>query len=148
MVDKTKINEDIWKAFYDRVKSVTSVIITGNKTITIQNYVAAFPSTILDSKANYPILVVNTPELSYEGLTFRDTRVNGVIEIEIYTNQSEAADKFKDKINDAIQTYQSEFTDAGIENLQLEDDRANMIEKGAIKVHIRNVRWRFEYQFT
>ena len=70
-ISKSTIIENIWKEFYDRLKAqVISVDITGGDTITVQNYVSSFPDQLLDSKDEYPILVVETPKISTESLKF------------------------------------------------------------------------------
>lgn len=149
-VNSATISQNIWKNFYDRLKSnVTSVSITGSSpTVSIQTYTAAYSDEMLDAKSNYPILIVNEPELPTDNLTFRDTNTSGTITIEVFTNQSESATKFKDKIRLAIEGYKSTFDSVGIHNVKITDEDSDMEERGKIKIHIRRVTFSFEHDYT
>ncbi len=105
VVTKSTIIPDTWKNFYDRIKDqVTTVEITGSNTITVDNYVSSFPDKLLDSKSNYPIIVVEDPNTPTENFTSGKTRIDGSIVIGVYTNQSESASKLLAKIIDSIET--------------------------------------------
>ena len=80
-VSKASIIPDIWKNFYDRIKAqVTTTTITGATTVTVQNYISSFPDELLDTKSNYPIIVVNDPKVPTEVLTAGKTKIDGTIE--------------------------------------------------------------------
>jgi hypothetical protein len=148
-ISKNTISENVWKNFYDLMKNnVKTVSITGPKTITVQSYVAAYSDKMLDTKSDYPILVVNTPELSYEALSFRDTLVNGTIAIEIFTIQAESADKFKDLINKTLQDNYNALQGVELDEIQLDADVSDFFERSGMKIHHRTVTWRYEFHFT
>ena len=148
-VAKSTIVENIWKNFYDRVKSqVTTVSIAGPVTITVQNYVSSFPDQLIDSKSNYPILVVETPGLLVEPSTMKRDKFNATINIEIYTNQAESADKFLSKIIEAIETYKYDLRKVGISMLKLSGTGTDSTTRDKIKLHMRRATFEFKFYYT
>jgi len=148
-VSKSTLVENIWKTFYDRIKDqVTSVDITGPLTIVVQNYVASFPDSLLNYKQNYPIIVIQTPSLSTEPLTFGKTKLTGTIGIRVYTTQAESADKFLSKIIDAIETFKPDLAGVNLKNIELDSTDSDKFERGAIKVHYRKATFSFVFTYT
>jgi len=148
-VTKSKIVETTWKNFYDRLKAnVTSVSITGPTTVTIQTYASAYNEKMFETKSNFPILIVNMPELTDVANTFRDAISEGRIDIEISATQAEAADKFIDAINTSIQGYIDTFATYGITELYCDGVSSTQNIYGKINVHVRTATWRFEVEFT
>ena len=147
-ITKATISNAIFKNFYDRVKSVTSVNISispGSQTI--QNYLSSYSDVDFSSKDNFPVIVVNSPKVPQEQFTLGKTQVNATIDIEVYATNSQAADKFRDSINNIIETYKKEFADLGITMLELDDTDEDFVEHGKVKVHIRTSRFKFQYKF-
>lgn len=146
-VTKSTISSSIWRNFYDRIKDqVTSVNISISPgTQTVQTYAADYGEVDFSSKSNFPIIVINTPKIPQEQFTFGKTQVNGVIDLEVYATNSQAADKFLDAINEAIETYKKDFADLGLLRLEVDDTDVDFVEHGSIKVHIRSARWIFTY---
>lgn len=148
-ISKATIVENIWKNFFDRVKDqVTSVSITGLVTVTVQNYVSSFPDKLIDSKSDYPILVVETPSLGVESFTIGKDKVEGTISLSIYTNQGESADKFLSKIIDSIETYKHSLREAGLSLVKLDSTDTDMVKRDAIKVHMRQATFSFKFHYT
>ena len=148
-VEKSTAVENIWKEFFDRVKSqVTTVEITGSNTITVQNYVSSFPDQLIDSKTDYPILVVETPSLVGDSFTMTKDKIEGTISLSIYTNQGESADKFLSKIIDSIETYKYDLRGAGLSQVKLDSTDSDMVTRDAIKVHMRQSSFKFKFHYT
>jgi len=150
MVNKSTMVSDIWNEFYTRIKNqvITINISISPGSQTIQTYASSYSDVIFNSKSDLPILVVNSPRVPMEQFTFGKTQVNGTIEIEIYTTNSQAADKFLDAINNAIETYKGEFASVGLHNLELDDTDDDFVSQGDFNVHWRMCRWRFVYRFN
>jgi len=148
-LSKSTITQKIWENVYDRLKdNVSSVSITGSQTITIQTWTNSFPDKELDTKGDYPILVVNSPTISWEKFTFRKKQVNGNIVIDIYTTQSESADKFTDAIIDSIETYRDDLKDVRITDVVLDSTDRDSAFRGVFKVHLSSINFSFKYIFT
>ena len=149
-ITKSTITSAIWRNFYDRIKAqVTSVSISispGSQTV--QTYASSFSDVDFSSKDNFPIILINTPKVPQEQFTFKKTQVNATIDIEVYCTNSQAADKFSDAINNAIETYKGDFADLGIHMLELDSTDDDFSENGNIKVHMRRSRFKMNYKFS
>lgn len=144
-INDNTIIEDIWATFFNRVKDqVTTVDITSG-TITVQNYVSSFPDQLIDSKSDYPIIVVNDPDVQTERLTNSKSKTNCSIEVEIYTTQAESASKFLSKIINSIETYTGTLSGLGIRELDVIDTTQDSAKRDAIKLHRRSVTFSFTY---
>lgn len=148
-ITKSTLMSTIWQNFYDRMEAeVTTVSITGVGTVTIQNYVSSFPEKKIDTKSDYPFLVVEPPTLSTESLTFGKETVKGNITIEIYTTQAESADKFLTQILDKIETYKGDLAGVGIQNLHVDSTDSDSAQRQQIKLHVRRVTFRFTWRYS
>ena len=149
-ITKSTIKSAIWRNFYDRIKdqitSVTLSISPGSQTI--QTYASSFSDVDFSSKDNFPIILINTPKVPQEQFTFKKTQVNATIDIEVYCTNSQAADKFSDAINNAIETYKGDFADLGIHMLELDSTDDDFSENCNIKVHMRRSRFKMNYKFS
>jgi len=147
---RSTILQTVWGNFYDRIKdNVSSVSITGSVTVNIQTYTNFFPEKQIDEKGDYPILVVNSPDMDWERLTFRKKTANGTITIDIYTTQTESADKFLDAIIDSIETYRDDLKEnANLFDVNVESTSSDNATRGAFSVHLRSVTFGFKFQFT
>ncbi len=148
-VAKSTIVENIWKNFYDRIKAqVITTTITGSVTVTVQNYISSFPDQMLDTKSNYPILVINDPTIPTIPLTAGKTLVDGTIEVEIYTTQAESASKFMSQIIDSIETYKGDLAEVKLKNVDVLDTTQDSATRGQIKLHNRSVVFSFTYSYA
>jgi len=153
-VSKNTLSQTIWQNFYQLISdNVTSVTVNGKsgpdtKTLNVQKYTNSFPDTELDAVGDYPVIVIYTPEVSYEALTFDKYLVTGTISISVLCPNGEGSTKFKDLINKTIQDNLSDFFDVEVEELFLDDDFNQSFERGKIKLHENQVTWKFEYVFS
>ena len=148
-IEKSTVIENIWQPFYDRIKDqVTSVTITGSVVVTVQNYVSSFPDQLIDSKSDYPILVVETPIINVEDFTSGKDKFEGTINVEIYTNQSESADKFLSQIIDSVETYKHTLRVDGLAMIKLDSTDSDMVSRPHIKVHMRRATFAFTSYYT
>jgi hypothetical protein len=148
-LSKSTILQKVWQNVFDRLEdNVTSVTITGSLGVTIQTYTNQFPDKNIDEKSDYPILVVNSPTISWNRFTFRKKEVSGEITIDIYTTQKESADKFLDAIIDSIETYEDDLKGVGIERMELTGTNYDNATRGKIKVQLASCTFGFKYIFT
>ena len=147
---KSTVLKNAWTNVYDRmVANVTTVTLTDATTSTIQTYTGSFPDEDIDTKISYPILVVNSPELSWEDFTLTKKQVNGTITIDIYTTKSESADLFIDAIIESIETYRHTLGNTyKMVWVNLEDTDYDQVMRGKIKVHQRSCTFGFKFKFT
>ena len=148
-VTKTTVIENTWKEFYDRIKAqVETASITGGTDVTIQNYVSSFPDQLIDSKSDYPILVIETPSFAGETFTIGKGKLSGKIFVGIYTNQGESADKFLSQIIDSVETYKHSFREAGLTMVNLDSTGTDSFSRDKIKIHMRSAIFSFSFQYV
>ena len=147
-VTQSTITTGVWNNFLSIMKAnVNSVSGAGSKTITIKKHYASFPDELAESKSNYPLLIISSPDFNFTPVTFRNRQVEGTIDIEILTTQSEGADKFKDLINYSLLQNEDSLIAVGIEELQLNDTASDQYNRGKLSVHSRKVVWGFKFYF-
>jgi|LSQX01.3.fsa_nt_gb serine protease inhibitor ecotin len=147
-ITQDSLTTSSWRNFYDTLKNnVTSVTVTGIGAVTIQSYVASYTDKMLDSKTSYPILIVNSPEFSFNPLTFRSKETEARIEVEILCNQAVTADLFKDRIQKVIRDNESTLRGYGMDEVELDDTASAFYTRGNINVHSRKLVWRFKFAF-
>jgi len=148
-INKSTVVQNIWKNFYDRLKdSVTSVTLSDSSVQIIQFYSAAFPDRPNETKSDYPILIVNSPDIEWEDFTFTKKWLIGTITIDIFTTKAESADLFIDAIINSIETYRDNFRDLGLMNVNLDSTSKDEFFRGKIKVHMKSCTFSFRYIFT
>lgn len=150
-INKQSVLNDIWKTFKDALTSgVTTVTLTDSTTQTIQTYTESFPQSIIDEKSDYPIMIVNPPDLSWEDFTQTKKWANGTITIEIYSTKNEAADLFIDGVIDTVETNRDDFGEENIMFIQLDSTTSDTAVKPGtdIQVHLRTVTFSFRFPFT
>ena len=149
VLSKSTIISGVFENIYDRLANVTSVTLSDATTSTIQTRTGAFPDKDIDDKSKYPILVVNSPDISWEEFTLTKKQVNGTFAIDIYTTKSESADLFIDAIINSIETYRAILSKTyGIGMVNLESTDYDMVMREGIKIHMRSCTFSFKYKFT
>jgi 3-dehydroquinate dehydratase len=153
-INKDRIAKTIMQDFLELFRmNIDSVTVPNAKTnmdeeVKIQRYASRYNDIMLSTESNYPILIVNKPQLSHESLSFRDTLVTGLITIEIHCTNSIATDKFYDMINSIIDSNRGILSDAGITKLLIDSDDNDTYPRGGFKDHWDSCTWSFEYDFT
>lgn len=149
VVVKSTVDSGIWRLFYDRIKAqVTSVSITGPATITIQNYRSDFPDDLLDKSSEYPILLVEDPDLPTERETLGRDKMNGSIVVTIFTTQKEASSKFISAIRDAIETYRPTLFINGVTEVFPQEVLYDNVRRGQIKIHMKSITFNFKFRYN
>jgi hypothetical protein len=151
-IDSSNIRNSVWTLFRDLVKNnVTSVTIKGSggantKTITVQNVSNSYPDKAFDDTSFYPAILVNSPNISTSPTTFQSRGVEGTIEFNIFTNQSEALDKLTDLLNFTIINNESTLRTAGIFETEIDSTDSTHYDRNKISVHSGMVVWRFKVE--
>lgn len=149
MVTKSTIESDIWKLIYDRVKAqVTTVTNSDASTSTIKYYSSAFPEQRLDAETDYPIIVVDPLDLKWKDFTLTRKTVEGTFTIDVYATKSESADRFRQAIVEAIETYRPTLKANGITFINLDGTAADDVQRGSFTIHMRTCTFSFKWRFT
>ena len=138
-VNKETILKNVFKNFYDLVTA-----ISGFSTIVWPT----FPDNVLDAKGDYPVIVVNSPEISWEPFTLTKNVLEGTIAIDIFTNTPSETDTKTDSINDKIETSKKTLADVGLRQVNLDSTSTDMASQGKIKVHLKTIIFNYKFYFT
>ncbi len=136
-VTKSTVLENIFKEFYDLV-----VAISGFTSIVYP----VFPEVVKDASADYPIVVIDSPNVAWDTFTFGKNMLEGTIDIEIYTTTPKDTDVKASTVNDKIELSKFTLASAGLQRVILESTTSDMIPHGKIKIHIKTLT--FAYKFT
>ena len=138
-VNKETILKNVFKNFYDLV-----VGISGFSTIVWPT----FPDNVLDAKGDYPIIVVNSPEIDWEPFTLSKNVVEGTIAIDVFTNTPSETDTKADSISNKIETSKAVLADVGLRQVNLDSTSTDMASQGKIKVHLKTIIFNYKFYFT
>ena len=148
-IDKSEITQDIWKNFFDILNNnVSDVTATDNSVHSVQFYASAFPDKVADSKSSYPIVLVESPNLSWEDFTFTKKWVNGTITLDVFSTKAEVTDKMIDDVINLVETARDSLRDLGLMNVSLDSTDKDEFFRGQIKVHVKSATFTFRYIFT
>lgn len=148
---KTTLVSESWKNFYDSlVSDVVGESVTDSHNIThnLTKATSSFPDTQIDKKSTYPLLVISSPTFSSESFTLDKEQLTGEITIEIWTTNSEAADKFMNKIMNSIETRKDDLADNKIHKITMASMDSDSAQRDQIKVHVRSVTYSFITRYT
>jgi hypothetical protein len=148
-INKTTIAANVWETLYDTMlASVTSVTLADASIQTVVTCTSSFPDKTADTKASYPILVINPVQISWDNLTFGKKWAIGSFDIDIFATKSEAADLFFDKIVDTIETNRGTYRSLGMAYIKLDSSTVDEFFRGDIKVHVKTAHFTFKLAFT
>jgi len=148
-ISKSSVISGIFENIYDRLTNVTSVTLSDASTSSIQTRTGAFPDKDIDETSKYPILVINSPDISWEEFTLTKKQVMGTFTIDIYTTKAESADLFLDAIINSIETYRATLGNTyGLVFVNLDSTAYDSVMRGKIKIHVRSCIFSFRYKFT
>ena len=133
---KASAIENIYKNFYDLVNAITnfSGIVY-----------PAFPYKVIDDKADYPIVVINSPEISWDTFTFGLNLLEGSIDIDIYTTSAKTTDEYSSDVSNQIETSKDTLADNGLRQVHLTSTNTDSASHGKIRVHLKTLN--FDYKF-
>jgi hypothetical protein len=138
-VSASSVIENIYKNFYDLL-----VAISGFSSIVYPT----FPDKNLDSTSDYPIVIINSPDISWNTLTFGKNVLEGTITIDIYHKTPKDADLFTSDVSNQIETSKRTLAEAGIRQVNLESTNFNMIPHGEIKVFNKTLIFNYKFYFS
>lgn len=136
-ITKSTVIENIFKNFYD----LTSAI-NGFSTLIYPE----FPNKSMDEKSDYPIVILNSPEIGSDSFTFGKGVIEGTISIDLYTaNNPKLCDQYASDVIDKIETSKFTLAGVGLKQVQLASTNKDVVMHGKIKIHTKTLI--FEYKF-
>lgn len=138
-VEKLTKEPNVWKNFSDLMKDQVKTVVTSLAdvgTATIQIYTNSYTDNEFDSKSDYPVIVINEPELPSKRLANGITQYDGSIEIDVFACQKETASRFKALIDYTIETNKHKLADAGLQMIDFGTPLGDTFMNGGLKVHM------------
>jgi hypothetical protein len=138
-VAKDTIIENIYKNFYDLISAIsgfTSIVYP------------SFPEVVITNKSSYPIVVINSPEISWDQHTFGSNVAECSVSVEIYTTSAATTDQYASDVHNKMEISKGALSAVGIRQLNLESTDTNFEEAGKIKVHQKNLNFKFKVYFS
>ena len=136
-VNKATVIENVYSEFYSLLKDVSGFDIY-----------ASFPNKDITSKSSYPIMILESPDISWENITFSGGLVEGHIELTIYTSDAKTADQYASAANNKIEISESVLYTAGLENPRVDSTDKEVTQRGKLNIHMKSLIWRFEFNFN
>lgn len=136
-INKATIIENIYKEFYDLFSAITDFDIY-----------PAFPRKEITAKSSYPIMILDSPEISWDKFTFTKNSVSGTISLNIYTTKAETCDKYASDAIDKIETSRRALADAGLRKINLDSTVKDIIMHSKISVHVKSITFSYIFYFT
>lgn len=136
-VSKSTVVENIFKEFYDLLIAISNFDIY-----------PAFPNKKIENKSTYPVMILDSPDISWANLTFSQGLVKGTIDLEIYTASAPTCDQYASDATNKIESSESVLYAAGLEEVRLDSTTKTIYQRGDINVHVKTLTWRFEYNFS
>lgn len=135
-VNKSTILENIYKNFYDDLATLTSF-----------NVYPAFPYVDINSGSNYPIMILESPDISWENFTIKKKKVSGTIDFEIYTTDAKTCDQYASDAINHIETQAKSLRTDGLRNVQLDGTSKAVEQRGELNIHSKIITFSFEVVF-
>lgn len=145
MVSKDALVTEVWEEFFDLIEdNITSVTITGNKTISIEKVAPGYNDILLDNKNNYPMIIVQAPTFYTEQYSLTKTRATAILEVTVLTTQKEACDRFTQAILNLIELNKLTFKQMGVNNLDVQSMDYSYTEHNKTKLHVERIRFTYD----
>jgi hypothetical protein len=133
--------ENIYKNFYDLVDAISG--FSGN------SYVyPAFPDIDLADKADYPIIIIGSPEISWSPHTFGKNVLEGTIAIDIYTTAADTVDQYTSDIHNQIEINKGVLATQNLRQVNLSSTTKDIIQHGDLRIHFKTLIFEYKFYFT
>jgi len=138
-VSAATIFENIYKNFYDLL-----VAITGFSTIVYP----VFPDLQKKDTSEYPIVILNSPELEWNKFTFGKNVVNGTIRVDIYQKTPKDADSYASDVSYKIETSKTTLAGVGLREINMDSSDTDVILQGKIKIFVKSLVFSYKFYFN
>ena len=132
-ITKAALFSSIYKLFYTTINTNLA-----NPHVAGTHYIfPAFPLNKIDDSDTYPLMVIESPNISEEEFTFTETEYEATLDIYYYGTSAKDVDDYKDKLINCIEDRtKSVFEANGIEFLKMEASPTENFDHGAVRGHL------------
>jgi len=115
-INRSSLKPDIYTLFLNRIATTVSDPLN-RKVWIFETY-----NDYCRKSDNYPVIVIESPSVPTNTLTFNKKRINGRIELVVYSKTKKQSDLICSQIINTILDGRSYFRKVGITEIELEDD--------------------------
>ena len=135
---------------FENIKDIIKTYVTDPNNRSGKWVFASFPEKDINSKADFPIIIVNDPTATEEPLSFGILRYTITVDIDIFSDKPHECDQVTDDIIEQIEAHYSTLSNANLKNRKIVDCRKDVISVGRtnIQVHAKTLVYEFEYEYT
>lgn len=139
-VAKATVIENVYKNFYDLVNAIGA--------LASKVYPEFHENHKFDNKADYPTIILNSPEISWEGFTFGRNVLTGTIDLDVYTTTAKDADQYASDIHNQIEVSKHTLAQQGLREVNLESTNKDNVQHGEIRIHLKTLTFTFKFYFA
>lgn len=107
-----------------------------------------YPANKIENTENYPMVVIEGPDLDYDDFTFTENEFDGEVRIHVLAAGEEASkklDELNGKVLHAIETTtKSVWESNGIEKIKMNNNRRDRFTYGAVRGKLNEQTWNFQ----
>lgn len=144
-ITKSSIFSSFYKIFYNRIIANVADIRSPAR----NKYVyPAFPSNLIDNSDSYPIIIINSPEISWDKFTLTKKWAMATIDIEVFVTKQEQLDSMSDSILAAIEGSYPTFDGIQIRMVQQTGSTTDHIIRDQITIHNKVLTFTCQWSFS
>ena len=98
---------------------------------------STYPDNRLQTKADFPIGIINPPNYSWQDFTIKRKWAIIDISIDIYSTSAREADELVDSVLDALETNRVIFGQSGLIKYNVTGTNSSVFKNGEITLHVR-----------
>jgi len=106
---------------------------------------STYPGNEIDTKSDFPIIIINPPNYTWQNFTITKKWAEYEVEIDIYSTKAEQADKLLDEILNVLETNRTALGADGIIKYKVIGTSSSTVKNGEIRVHIRTGTIQFKH---
>lgn len=145
-IQRESMNSDLYKVIYTLLNKYVSDTQVPARAKWMY---PAYPDKDIESGAiSYPIIILNSPEASWEKLTLDWKNSNFRLDVEIFSTKTKDIDILADEVKYAMLQMQMPLRDLEIYFVNLDNEDGSFIAHQGIRVHIKRLGFTMKFKFS
>lgn len=106
---------------------------------------SAFPRIKIEKESDYPLIVIQSPDVANSPLTFRIKRGPIRFTFDVFSISAEEMDDLASQIVDKMETNEDNFLVSGIQVMRFTGTSYNQYPREDFRVHNKTLNYEFEF---
>ena len=139
-IRETNVFSDTYLMLYGKISAITD---PGGKSRFV---FSAFPEKLIDKENAYPLIVLNSADVTYNPLTFKNLKRGPLrLAIEIYSTSASQLDSLCNSVTTKMESEEGNFQISGISVMRLTSSTPNQFTRGNFRVHNKILVYEFDF---